>query len=102
MSTSDDGLRRPPGWRFDFAAADRAARELELTAQSLLQTVGVIEADVPVITEDWRGRFREVFDVESARVDIAARTLADDMLLLAASIRAEALEAATAWVPADG
>jgi hypothetical protein len=87
------------GWRFDFEAADTAARELELTGQSLLEVAALLEADVPVVAEDWEGRFREVFDVESMLHDIGARTLANDMLLLAAAIRAKAVEAAAAWVP---
>lgn len=81
---------------FDLTAADAAARELELTAQALSEVVSVLEADVPIVTEDWAGRFREVFDVESARYDVAARMLAADLLVLAAAIRAEAAEAAAA------
>lgn len=92
-------LRRPTAWRFDFAAADEAARQLELTAQGLLQAVGIMEHDIPIVTDDWRGRFREVFDVTSARHDMAARALANDMIVIAASIRAKAVEAAAAWVP---
>jgi hypothetical protein len=95
--TGHDG--RPVGWRFDFEAADDAARELELTGQALMEAVALIEADVPVVAEDWEGRLREVFDVESMLHDTAARTLATDMLLLAAAIRAKAAEAAAAWVP---
>ena len=90
--------RRPDGWRFDFGAADDAVKELTQTAQSLLQVAAVMETDIPVITEDWRGRFREVFDVDSAKSDISLRVLADDLLALAASIRAGAIEASTAWV----
>jgi hypothetical protein len=95
--TGHDG--RPLGWRFDFEAADTAARELELTGQSLMEVAALLEADVPVVAEDWEGRLREVFDVESMLHDTAARTLANDMLLLAAAIRAKAVEAAAAWVP---
>ena len=81
---------------FDFEAADDAATELELTAQALLTIAALIEADAPVVTADWTGRFREVFDVESVNYDTAARGLADDLSLLAASVRARALEAAAA------
>jgi hypothetical protein len=80
--------------RFDFEAADTAARELELTSQALIEAVGVLEEDAPVVTEDWEGRFREVFDVESLMQDGAARALADDLLMLAAMIRAKAVDAA--------
>jgi hypothetical protein len=97
VSIAPDPQQRPPGWRFDFVAADDAATELELTAQSLLLIAALLELDVPVVTEDWRGRFREVFDVESARNAVAARTLPDDLLTLAAGIRAKAIEAAGAW-----
>lgn len=93
--------RRPPGWRFDFHAADEAVRQLELTAQSLLEAVAVVEHDIPTTTEDWRGRFREVFDVETARQTVAARLLAGDMLAMAAQVRAEAVLAAAAWVEVE-
>lgn len=81
---------------FDFSAADAAARELELTSQSLLAARGVLEQDVPVVADGWEGRFREVFDVESLRHAVAAGALAEDLLSLAAMIRARAVEAAAA------
>jgi hypothetical protein len=90
--------RRPDGWKFDFGAADAAVNELTKTAQSLLQVAVLMETDIPTITDGWRGRFREVFDVDSAKADIAARILADDLLALAAAIRAGSIEASTAWV----
>jgi hypothetical protein len=106
MSEPEDGAEepvghdgQPVGWRFDFAAADEAARQLELTGESLLEAVAVLEADIPVVAEDWEGRFREVFDVESAMHCTAARTLANDLLTLAAVMRANAVQAAAAWVP---
>jgi uncharacterized protein YukE len=81
---------------FDFEAADTAATELELTAQALLAIAALIETDAPDVTADWTGRFREVFDVEAANHDTAARSLADDLSMLAATVRARALEAAAA------
>jgi hypothetical protein len=87
----------PP--EFDFEAADTAATELELTAQALFAIAALIETDAPDVTEDWTGRFREVFDVESVTHDMAARGLADDLTLLAAAVRAKAVEAAA--VPAE-
>lgn len=84
------------GWRFDFFAADEAVRQLELTAQSLLAVCAQLEADVPVVAEEWHGRFREVFDLESARQATAARVLAQDLLDLAADVRAKAVLAAAA------
>jgi cell wall-associated NlpC family hydrolase len=80
--------------RFDFEAADTAARELELTSQSLIAAAALLEEDVPVVAGGWEGRFREVFDVESLMHDVAARALAGDLLTLAAQIRAKAVEAA--------
>ena len=99
MSVPPEPRRRPSGWAFDFAAADAAATQLELTAQALLAATAVLEADVPVVTDEWRGRFREVFDVESARHDVGGRLLAQDLLTFAAAVRAGAVEAAAAWVP---
>ena len=87
------------GWRFDFGAADAAADQLLLTAQSLLEAVGVLELDIPVVTEDWSGRFREVFDVEMLRQDVSLRMLAEGLFVLATLVRAKAIEAAATWSP---
>lgn len=80
--------------RFSFADADAAADELVRAAQSLLEAAAFLAHDVPDVTEEWTGRFREVFDVESTRHDAALRLLADELLSLAASVRARAIEAA--------
>lgn len=93
---TDDELT---GWRFDFAAADAAADELLLTAQSLLEAVALIEADIPVVTDDWTGRFREVFDVEMLDQDVALRLMADALFATATMVRARAIEAAARWTP---
>lgn len=85
--------------RFDFGAADAAADELLLTAQALLEAAWVIEHDIPVVTDDWTGRFREVFDVESAQHDAAMQLLAEALLSLSAQVRAKAIEVAAAWTP---
>lgn len=87
------------GWRFDFAAADAAVDQLLLTAQSLLESVALVETDIPVVTEDWTGRFREVFDVEMLSHDIALRLLADSLFATATLVRARAVEAAARWTP---
>jgi hypothetical protein len=87
------------GWRFDFGAADAAADQLLLTSQSLLEAASVIELDIPVVTEDWSGRFREVFDVETLRQDVSLRLLAEGLFVLATLVRAKAIEAAASWSP---
>ena len=87
------------GWRFDFEAADVAADELLLTSQSLLEVVALLELDVPVVTEDWTGRFREVFDVEMLGQDVSLRMLADALFALATLVRAKAIEASASWTP---
>jgi hypothetical protein len=87
------------GWRFDFGAADAAADQLLLTAQSLLEAVSVLERDISVVTEDWSGRFREVFDVEMLRQDVSLRMLAEALFVLATLVRARAIEAAASWSP---
>jgi hypothetical protein len=101
---SDQATSAPPGevptgWRFDFGAADAAADELLLTAQSLLEAVGLLELDLPIVTEDWTGRFREVFDVEMLRQDVALRVLADALFTTASLVRAKAIEASASWTP---
>ncbi len=80
--------------RFGYTDADTAVTELLLTAQSLLEAAALIEQDVRVVAEDWTGRFRDVFDVESARHEGAVHALADQLLALAANVRARAIEAA--------
>ncbi|HKE74652.1 MAG TPA: hypothetical protein VKB57_13610 [Acidimicrobiales bacterium] len=85
--------------RFGFDAADAAADELLLTAQSLFDSVSIMRQDIPVVTDDWTGRFREVFDVESAVHDLAMTRLAGELTLLSAQLRAMAIEAAAAWAP---
>jgi hypothetical protein len=87
---------RPAGWRFDFEAADTAATEVELAVQALREFVALLEQDVPVVTEDWLGRFREVFDVDSSGYRVEVDLLAEDLQALATSIRAKAVEAAVA------
>lgn len=82
--------------RFDDAAADEAVRQLELTVQSLLGMAAIIEETIPITTEEWRGRFRYTFDYESARHDVAARTLAQTLHLAAVGIRAKQFEARAA------
>ena len=94
-----DERRRPAGWRFDFVSADEAAVQLELTAQALLEAVAAVEHEIPVTTEDFTGRLREVFDVEAARHTVGARLLADDMVAVAAQVRARAVLAAATWAP---
>jgi hypothetical protein len=89
--------QRPPGWRFNAAAAEQMARELTLTAKALLDAAAMIQTDAPVVTEDWTGRLREVFDVESAQHNVAAISLADDMLQTAALVRLRAEHALNAW-----
>ena len=84
--------------RFSPSAAEAVAEQLVLTAQSLLETAGLIAHDAPIITEDWTGRLREVFDVDSARFHLATVTMADDLLRTAAVVRARAEVAMNDWV----
>jgi hypothetical protein len=99
VAVADDVPAGAGGWRFDFGAADAAADQLLLTAQSLLEAVGVLELDVPVVTQDWQGRFRQVFDVEMLRQDVALRMMAEALFVLATLVRAKAIEAAANWSP---
>jgi len=82
--------------RFDDAAATELAAQLEITARSLLEVVDRFEREVVAATEEWRGRFRHTFDVESARHDLEARALANDLHLMAVAVRAKMFEAQAA------
>ncbi len=79
--------------RSNDPAADEAVRQLQLASQSLLSMLAIMKADLPVVTEDWTGRFRHTFDYESARHHLAATTLANTLHLAADGIRAKQLEA---------
>ena len=79
--------------RFDDAAADRLQQQLETTAGALRETAARFEQEVFRATQDWRGRFRQVFDVRSQERDHELRTLADELHFMAACVRARQLEA---------
>lgn len=49
---------------YDAQAADDAMHELALAATSLGDALALVEADGPVVVEDWRGESRHVFDEE--------------------------------------
>jgi hypothetical protein len=67
---------------FDRDAADDAVEELALAATSLGDALALVEADVPVVVEDWEGQARAVFDEEMSAVLAAGHQLL--ALLLAA------------------
>lgn len=90
---SGAGLRPIP---FDEAAAEEAAHQLVVTAESLIQCLTVLNADYPIVTEDWNGHFRDAFDNEIYDLKSGASMLFGVFLQLAALIRARAWEAAAA------
>lgn len=62
--------------RFDHDAAEEAANQLLVTAESLVEALSVLEADREVVTEDWQGRFRTTFDHELGRTVLGGSFLA--------------------------
>ena len=81
---------------FDDEAANQAVSQLEVTATALATACALIEADVPVTVEDFRGRFRQTFDYESARHVLTLQTLAASLHQTALVVRARQYEATAA------
>lgn len=82
--------------RFDHDAAEEAANQLLVTAESLVEALSVLEADREVVTEDWQGRFRTTFDHELGSTVLGGSFLAGTLQQMAAVIRARALQAKAA------
>lgn len=84
--------------RFDHAAADEAVHQLVLTADALTAMVTLLHADAPLVTTEWRGRFRRTFDVESGRHVLAMMILADSLRTTAVGIRTKQYQARVAVI----
>jgi uncharacterized protein YukE len=82
--------------RFDQDAAEEAARQLLVTAESLFECLAGLGEDWPIVTEDWEGHFRDTFDHEFAGTVAGGHVLVDMLRQMAAVIRARAWEAAAA------
>lgn len=83
-----------PPVRFSFGDADHVADELQATATAVEQVLGQFTADLPLVREDWRGRFRDTFELEVLRTRLGLSVLADSMRQAAHEVRTGALEAA--------
>jgi hypothetical protein len=79
---------------FDRDAADDAVEELALAVTSLGDALALVEADVPVVVEDWDGRARVVFDEEMSAVLATGHQLVA-LLLAAATAVVAATEGAS-------
>ncbi|MGH9118435.1 MAG: hypothetical protein ACRD0A_11355 [Acidimicrobiales bacterium] len=82
--------------RFDQDAAEEAATQLLVTAESLLETLWVLDADRAVVTDGWQGHFRDTFDHEIGLTTTGGSLLVNVLQRMAAVIRARAWEAAAA------
>ncbi len=81
---------------FDQEAAEQAANQLLVTAESLLETLWVLDADRATVIEDWQGHFRDTFDHEIGVTLNGGSMLVGVLQQMAAVIRARAWEAAAA------
>jgi hypothetical protein len=72
---------------YDECSALDAVHELSAAAASLQEALGVVEADVPVVVEEWAGRARMVFDEEMPVVLAVGHALVHQ--LLAAAVQVE-------------
>ena len=82
--------------RFDDAAAETLAGELELTAQAVAELAVRFEQEAQRTVVDWEGRFRDSFDAEALRHERTALGLAWDLHLMAVAVRAGQFEAQAA------
>lgn len=73
--------------RYDFIAAGSAARQLELTAASIMEAVDILEKDLPVVCDSWHGRHRSSFDQATAASTLLAENLAGSLMVTATAIR---------------
>jgi hypothetical protein len=71
---------------YDEASADTIKAELAATSRALGEATAVLLEDIPVITEDWRGRFREVFDPEAVRLLGALAMLSESLMANAVDV----------------
>jgi hypothetical protein len=79
--------------RFDPAAAEAAMREASLTASALAGVSDLLESAVATTADGWSGPTRSTFDLQSARHDVTAISLAESLQTMAVQIAALRYEA---------
>lgn len=89
-------MTAPSPVRFDQEAAEEAAHQLMVTAESIIEALSVLQADIEVVTDDWQGHFRNAFDHEMGQNLTAGAYLAGTLQQMAAVVRGRAWEAAAA------
>src|SRR6266508_2096254 len=72
--------------RFDEASAGALKEELIATARAMGEATAVLMEDIPVVTEDWRVHFREVFDPEAVRLLGALAMLSESLMGVAVDV----------------
>ena len=85
-----------PNWqdvRWDFAAADRAASELERAADELDRTLATRNQSGQRATADWFGAYRDQFDAQLSGTQRTSQYLAGSFRAAAARIRQASLQA---------
>jgi hypothetical protein len=85
------GTDMPSIWddvTFDEASAGDIKEELIATARALGEATAVLMEDIPVVTEDWRGGFREVFDPEAVRLLGSLAMLSEALMATAVDVAA--------------
>ena len=83
-------------WYFDAVEIDRRAahaamHELGFTAMAVAEALALLEADIPLVVEDWRGGARRTFDEQMPGVLEAGHQLVA-VLTTAATAVSAALE----------
>ncbi|MGH9117568.1 MAG: hypothetical protein ACRD0A_06735 [Acidimicrobiales bacterium] len=73
---------------FDEASAVDVKEELIAAARALGEATAVLMEDIPVVTEDWRGRFREVFDPEAVRLLGSLAMVSESLMATAVDVAA--------------
>lgn len=82
-----------PPVRFSFDAADAVADELQITAQLLDDVLAQLAGDLHLVREDWRGGFRDAFELEILRARLGLEFLAGSTREAAHAVRRGAVRA---------
>ena len=82
-----------PPIRFSVGAADAVADELQVSAGLLEQVLAQLDADLVHVREDWRGRFRDTFELEILRARLGMTFLASSMREASGQVRTQILRA---------
>jgi hypothetical protein len=74
--------------RVDPVATDALIEQLVATSGALGEVAAILDADGPVIADDWGGPHRDAFDDERTRLVTSARAAAEELVRVASAAAA--------------